>query len=83
MVAKRSVLVYLHTTLIKYAPDGRTRKFSLEVNPNTTIRDLIKQLGIDHLEEHLLLAVNGKVADEDQTLEDQDQVHLMMPISGG
>jgi sulfur carrier protein ThiS len=29
------------------------------------------------------LAVNGKVAEEFQTLEENDLVHLMMPISGG
>jgi len=45
--------------------------------------DIISKLGIDLNEQHLLLAVNGKVVDLGQQLADQDNVHLMMPISGG
>ncbi|MEJ2487734.1 MAG: MoaD/ThiS family protein [Anaerolineales bacterium] len=83
MSTKITVFVYLHSTLVKFSPDGQTRKFELKSPQNSTLGDLITKLGIDPNDEHLLLAVNGKVAEEDQILENQDHVHLMMPISGG
>lgn len=83
MGAKILVQVYLHSTLIKYSPDGTSRKLQVSIDTGSTLDDLINSLGIDQTEYHLLLAVNGKVAEESQLLEENDLVHLMMPISGG
>jgi sulfur carrier protein ThiS len=77
------VKVYLHSTLIKYSPDGTSRKLQVSIDAGSTLDDLINSLGIDQTEYPLLLAVNGKVAEEFETLEESDLVHLMMPISGG
>ena len=83
MEAKILVQVYLHSTLIRYSPDGRTRKLQVSIDPGSTLEDLMEKLGIDQSEHHLLFAVNGKVAEEFQRLEENDSVHFMMPISGG
>jgi len=83
MKDKILVKVYLHSTLIKYSPDGTSRKLEVSIDSGSTLLDLINSLGIDQTDHHLLLAVNGKVAEEFQTLEENDSVHLMMPISGG
>ena len=77
------VQVYLHSTLIQYSPDGVSRKLIMSLDRGSTLNDLMDTLGIDQSEHHLLLAVNGKVAEESQVLEKNDSVHLMMPISGG
>ena len=77
------VKVYLHSTLIKYSPDGTSRKLQISIDAGSTLGDLMESLGIDQTEHHLLLAINGKVAEEFDKLEENDSVHLMMPISGG
>jgi sulfur carrier protein ThiS len=73
----------LHSTLVKYSADGKTRKIKLDLPLRSTLGDLIDSLAIDQSEQPILLAVNGKVVDTDHILEDQDSIHLMMPISGG
>jgi len=83
MVAMILVQVYLHSTLIRYSPDGKTRKLQVAIDPGSTLEDLMEKLGIDQSEHQLLFAVNGKVVEEFQRLEENDSVHLMMPISGG
>lgn len=83
MPSSITVHIYLHSILVKYSPDGQTRRLSLDLESNSTLMDIISKLGIDLNEQHLLLAVNGKVVDLGQQLADQDNVHLMMPISGG
>ena len=40
------IQVYLHTTLVRFSPDGKTRKFNLYLPEDSTIRDLVEQLGI-------------------------------------
>ena len=77
------VQVYLHSTLIEYSTDGKTRKCKVTLPQNSRLKDLMTNLGIDQNNQLLLLAVNGKVADEEQILEQNDSVHFMMPISGG
>lgn len=77
------VQVYLHSTLIRYSPDGKTRKLQVAIDPGSTLEDLMEKLGIDQSEHQLLFAVNGKVVEEFHRLEENDSVHLMMPISGG
>nr|NIU55630.1 hypothetical protein [Phycisphaerae bacterium] len=74
---------YLHSTLIEYSTDGKTRKFKVTLPQNSRLKDLMTNLGIDQNNQLLLLAVNGKVADEEQILKQNDSVHFMMPISGG
>jgi len=78
-----NVQVFLHSTLVKFSNDGKTRKFTISIPPGSTINDLLSTLRIEQTGYHLLFAVNGKVADEEQRLNENDSVHLMMPISGG
>ena len=77
------VSIYLHSTLIEHSPDGRTRKFSVQLPDSSTIDDLLTHLGIAHASEGMLYGLNGGVADETSQLKTGDTVHIMMPISGG
>ena len=77
------IQVYLHTTLVRFSPDGKTRKFNLYLPEDSTIRDLVEQLGITDPSDNLLFGINGSVADESAGLQSGDRVHVMMPISGG
>ena len=77
------VEVYLHTTLVQFSPDGKTRRFLFNLPEESTIGDLVKRLKISHPAAGLLFGLNGQVADEETRLSPGDKVHVMMPISGG
>lgn len=83
MGGKILVQVYLHSTLIRYSPDGKSRKLQVSVDAGSTLQDLLVSLGVNLSDHQMLLAVNGKVVEDFQVLEENDSVHLMMPISGG
>ena len=55
----------------------------VELDGKGTVRDVIEQLEMSIDPEALLLAVNGDIAELTTKLSDGDQVHLMLPISGG
>jgi len=78
-----TVTVYLHTRLQKKTPDGLKKRLEVNLNEGDTILDLVHFLDIDVDAEQILLALNGRITTLDQQLTDSDQVHLMMPISGG
>lgn len=77
------VTVHLHTILQRQTLQGPIRQVDVELQDGSTLDDLFQELniGLDH--EHLLLAVNGRVAEPAQVLIDGDIVNLMPAISGG
>lgn len=75
--------VHLHAILQRQTPDGLLRRLDVEMPEGSTIQRLIDHLGIEIDPEHLLFALNGRVANIDQALADGDVVHIMVPISGG
>ena len=77
------VTVFLGTILQKKTPQGNQRRLEVSLPDDSTILKLIDELEIEIDPVHLLLAVNGRTAELDQVLADDDKVHLMMPISGG
>ena len=77
------IKVHLHTTLQRQTADGLVSRLEVELPIGSTITDLLDDLEIKMSPDALLLAVNGRVAQIDQTLVDQDVVNLMPAISGG
>jgi sulfur carrier protein ThiS len=77
------VTAHLHTTLQRQTPEGLIRRLDLQLPGNSRVNDLLALLEIKFPPESLMLAVNGRVADADQILEDGDQVNIMPAISGG
>jgi sulfur carrier protein ThiS len=77
------VTVNLGTVLQIKTSQGLQRKLEITLAGEATLGELIKVLGLDVDPDNLLLAVNGRAAKLDTALEEGDQVHLMMPISGG
>jgi sulfur carrier protein ThiS len=55
----------------------------VELDDKDTVRDVVEHLNLAVEPEMLLLAVNGDVAELTTKLSEGDQVHLMLPISGG
>lgn len=75
--------VILHSRLVQYSSDGKSRRLQIELPPDSTIANLISSLGIELSVDKLLLALNGRIASPQALLVDGDKVHLMLPISGG
>lgn len=78
-----TITVHLHTILQRQTPEGLVSRLEVEIPSGSSVADLLHYLAIDLEPEHLLLAVNGRVADMNQTLHAGDQVNLMPAISGG
>ncbi len=77
------VTVHLHTILQRQTPDGMLRQMEVDLASGGTLAMLLQHLEVELDPEHLLLAVNGRVAGLDQALKEGDQVNLMPAISGG
>lgn len=62
-------------------------KKSLDVNPNTTIRDVWTQLkedgGYSFNDQYLLFAINEEYVSGEQKLKDGDVLAIMTPVCGG
>lgn len=78
-----TVTVHLHTILQRQTPDGLVSRLELEIPSGSSLADLLQYLAIDLEPEHLLLVINGRMAELNRTLHTGDQVNLMPAISGG
>lgn len=78
-----NITVHLHTILQRQTPGGLISLLEVQLPPGSTLADLLKYLYIELEPEHLLLAVNGRVAELNQVLQAGDQVNLMPALSGG
>jgi sulfur carrier protein ThiS len=77
------VVVHLHSILQRKTPDGLLRRLDVEMPEASTIQTLVEHLQIEIDPGHLLFALNGRFANPDQVMADGDEVHVMVPISGG
>jgi sulfur carrier protein ThiS len=77
------VSVYLHTILQRQTPQGIVRQLEVTLPPGNNLQDLLDELNIELDPDHLMLVVNGVMADEHTVLTDGDRVNLMPAISGG
>ncbi len=78
-----NVEVYLFASLRQYVPaETSSNSFSYQAKENTSIKDLLEQLGIPPRECKQAL-VNHSRKDWDYQLQDGDRVALFPPIAGG
>jgi len=77
------IQVKLFATLGIYAPHGIAAKpFSLEVEPGTTVKDLVSRLKIPD-EEVKIFFVNGRIMELSYCFQDGDEAGFFPPIGGG
>ena len=77
------ITVHLHTILQRQTPEGLVNRLEVSLPSNYTLEDLLQFLEIDLDPDALLLVVNGRVGELNQTLQEGDRVNLMPAISGG
>lgn len=73
----------LHTILQRQTPAGSQRNLEVELPEGSTVGDLIHHLDLVIDPAELLIAVNGRLADQEQALSAGDVVDLIPAISGG
>ena len=60
------------------------RKHNVEILPNSSIRFVLEELGLETwLEQGLMLNLNGTKVSEDEPVSDGDEIALLPPVSGG
>ncbi len=78
-----NIVVHLHTILQRQTPAGLVSQLEVQLPTASTLADLLSHLKIELAPEHLLLVVNGRIAEMNQVLSEGDQVNLMPAMSGG
>lgn len=78
-----NIVVHLHTILQRQTPNGLVSQLEVQLPPASTLADLLALLKIELAPEHLLLVINGRIAELDQVLSEGDRVDLMPAMSGG
>jgi sulfur carrier protein ThiS len=77
------VHVRLHTTLRKETPQGIVDRVDLELEPGSTLAEVLDRLEIRPRGGSVLMAVNGNLVKKEFVLSDGDQVRLVPSVSGG
>jgi molybdopterin converting factor small subunit len=72
----------LEVRLFAYLREGRDKKVYLDIDDNTTIRDVLNMLNIEDKDASLIL-VNGFNADFDYCFKEGDYLSLFPPVGGG
>ncbi len=61
---------------------GNEEEFELNLGPEATIQSLLDHLGIDPVK-HMIILINGRPAQKEQTLSEADRVTLLSGVEGG
>lgn len=75
------VKISLFATLRKFSPNGKN-VFILDLEPDTTVAELIDRLGIPPAT-HRIVLINGHHGKPETTLTDGDAVTMFPPMAGG
>jgi len=59
-------------------PDGSRKEMAVE---NTTIEDVLRRLGINPVE--VIVAKNGRIVSEEETVDAGDDLKIIMVVHGG
>ena len=75
--------IHLAATLRSVVPDYDARAgLSMEVEPGTSIKEIMRILGIDERRVKMVM-VNGKAAPKEYVLAGEERVALFPPVGGG
>ena len=75
--------VRLHSILQSQTPDGSMGRLVMELPEGSRLADLLAELALPIPADGLLLVINGRMAGEDDELQDGDQVNVMPALEGG
>ena len=73
------IQVKLYATLRKFLPDDSNE---MDIDPGTSVRDLLKRLGIPDTEAKLIF-INGRRGSIDTILKGGERLGIFPPVGGG
>ena len=73
------IQVKLYATLRKFLPDDSNE---MDIDPGTSVRDLLKRLGIPDTEAKLIF-INGRRGSIDTILQGGERLGIFPPVGGG
>jgi len=74
--------VQIKVKLFATLRENREKEMMMDIAPGTTAKEIVDRLNILK-EEAAIIMINGRHANPDQVLEDQDTVSIFPPIGGG
>lgn len=75
--------LHLYASLAKYLPpEAKCKTLIMDIDKNSTIRDIIEQMNIDEKSVKLIF-LNGIHADVRNRLKDGDRIGIFPPVGGG
>lgn len=75
--------LHLYASLAKYLPpEAKYKTLIMDIDKNSTIRDIIEQMNIDEKSVKLIF-LNGIHADVRNRLKDGDRIGIFPPVGGG
>ena len=79
--------VHMQAKVLAFGPLAEIlggREHNVEILPNSSIRFVLEELGLEMwLEQGLMLNLNGSKVSEDEPVHDGDEIALLPPVSGG
>jgi len=77
----------MHVKVLTFGPLAEEigeREKTLEILPNSSIRFVLEEIGIESwLTKGLVISLNGVKVGEDEPVNDGDEIVLLPPVSGG
>ena len=79
--------VYMGVTVLAFGPLAQElggREHQLNILPNSSVRFILEEMGIDSwLANGLKISINDVIVNEDEPVNDGDEIALLPPVSGG
>ena len=74
-------------TVLAFGPLAQelgAREHQVNILPNSSVRFLLEEMGIDSwLDNGLKISINDVIVNEDEPVNDGDEIALLPPVSGG
>lgn len=76
------VEVRLYATLRRFTPASPNGVIQVDIADGATVEDIVKKIGIDPAEIHLVM-INGAGCELEKVVNEGDRVGLFPPVGGG
>jgi MoaE-MoaD fusion protein len=79
--------MYMQVNVLTFGPLAEKlggREHKIEIPPNSSVRFLLEELGLDEwLGNGLSVSINGNIVGEDEPISEGEEIALLPPVSGG
>jgi len=84
MVLNSRTMLVSVLTFGPLAEETGGREHQIEIPPNSSVRFLLEEMGLDKwLGDRLSVSINGVIVGEDEPISEGEEIALLPPVSGG